>query len=238
MYKIQISLAKISVCLFLLRIFQARSFRYLAYVLIGINAGIGISWAFVDAFRCLPTHLTWTGWSNEESGKCINFIDSILVNCLVNIFVDFVIVVMPVYEVIKLQLPLRKKLAVGLMFIIGSLLTVIAIVRVIVFWNHRWGTNQTSSLYPVIHWSVIECQISIVCACLPAFRAVIGRWCPRLLGGSTYRTNPSHAVEYYNNKSTTASKINKSVTYSVNYESRSPTNSDVELVGVNSKHGQ
>jgi hypothetical protein len=121
MYKIQISLAKISVCLFLLRIFQSRTFRYLAYALIGINAAIGITWALVDSFRCIPTRLTWLGWKNEESGQCINFINSILVNCLVNIFVDTILILMPVYEVIQLQLPLRKKLTVALMFIVGSM---------------------------------------------------------------------------------------------------------------------
>jgi hypothetical protein len=119
-YKIQISLAKISVCLFLLRIFQARTFRYIAYALIGINAAIGITWALVDSFRCLPTRLIWLGWKNEEPGQCINFINSTLVNCLVNIFVDSILILMPVYEVIKLQLPLRKKLTVGLMFVVGS----------------------------------------------------------------------------------------------------------------------
>lgn len=121
MYKIQISLSKISVCLFLLRIFQSRTFRYLSYALIGINMAIGITWAFVDAFRCIPTRLTWLGWKNEETGQCINFINSILVNCLVNIFVDAILIMMPIYEVTKLQLPLQKKLTVALMFIVGSM---------------------------------------------------------------------------------------------------------------------
>ncbi|KAJ5502611.1 hypothetical protein N7463_005485 [Penicillium fimorum] len=150
MYKVQISLAKMSVCLFLLRIFRSRTFRSLAYALIGINAAIGISWACVDAFRCLPVHLTWTGWMNEEPAQCVDFISSILVNCLINIFVDFVLTIMPVYEV-----------SVGLMFIVGSVyalprlilyylrvanhyhsLMIIAIIRVIVFWNNRWGRQS------------------------------------------------------------------------------------------------
>lgn len=255
MYKVQISLAKISVCLFLLRIFKSRTFRYLAYALIGINAAIGICWALVDSFRCLPVHLTWTGWKNEEPGQCIDFISSILVNCLVNIFVDCILIVMPVYEVIKLQLPLQKKLSVGLMFIVGSVyalpglelshihlanqchsLTIIAIIRVVVFWNHRWGANQTLGLYPLIHWTVIESQISVMCACLPAFRAIAGRWFPQFLGGTTYRTNQAYTADYYNNMSTASSKINKSVTYSVNYESRSATHSDVELLDIDSRH--
>ncbi|KAF4766782.1 hypothetical protein HAV15_010418 [Penicillium sp. str.  len=237
MYKVQISLAKISVCLFLLRIFQARTFRYLAYGLICANAAIGITWASVDAFRCLPTRLTWVGWMHEEPGHCINFITAVLVNCLVNIFVDFILIVMPVYEVIKLQLPLRKKLTVAAMFIVGSVLTIIAIIRVIVFWTNRWGINETLGLYPLMHWSVIESQISVMCACLPAFRALIGRWFPRFLGGSSNRTEPSNMAEYYNKMPTANSNINKSVTYSVNYETRSPADSDVELVDM-PKHGQ
>lgn len=82
---------------------------------------IGITWAFVDAFRCIPTRLTWLGWKNEETGQCIDFINSILVNCLVNIFVDAILIMMPIYEVTKLQLPLQKKLSVALMFIVGSM---------------------------------------------------------------------------------------------------------------------
>ncbi|GMF75356.1 unnamed protein product [Aspergillus oryzae] len=95
-------------------------FRTLAYTLIGINASIGITWALVDGLRCSPVHLAWDGWANEDPGTCIDFIDAILGNCLVNIIVDAIMVLMPVYEVSKLQLPLYKKLTVGLMFVMGS----------------------------------------------------------------------------------------------------------------------
>lgn len=44
-------------------------------------------------------------------------------------------------------------------------------------------------------------------------------------------------AEYYNKMPTANSNINKSVTYSVNYETRSAGNSDVELVEV-PKRGQ
>ena len=88
-----------------------------------------------------------------------------------------------------------------------------------------------------MHWSVIESQISVMCACLPAFRALVGRWFPRFLGGSSNRTNPSNMVEYYNKMPTANSNINKSVSYSVNYETRSAVNSDVELVDM-PKQGQ
>ncbi|KAJ5484109.1 hypothetical protein N7539_005905 [Penicillium diatomitis] len=234
MYKIQISLAKISVCLFLLRIFHARPFRYTAYLLILANASIGLCWAFVDSFRCIPTRLTWLGWQGEESGRCINFIVSILVNCLANIAVDSVLILLPVFEVVKLQLPLKKKIAVATMFAVGSVLTVVAIIRAVVFWRNRWGVNQTKGLYPLLRWSLIEVEISVMCACLPAFRALIGRFFPALVG-SERRTYATHTMEGYSRHTGHPSNINKSVSYSVNYHNRSETHSVVELVDVNGK---
>ncbi|PLB35982.1 CFEM domain-containing protein [Aspergillus candidus] len=233
-YKAQISLAKISVCLFLLRIFQSRTFRYLTYALIGINSAVGITWALVDALRCWPAHLTYTGWTKEEPGYCINFEAAVLVNCLVNIIVDFVIIVVPVSEVLQLQLPRLKKLSVALMFLMGSVLWIIAVIRAVVFWNHRAGSNETLGLYPLMHWSVLETQIALMCACLPAFRALISQWFPALLGNTTHRTYASGTAGQYNKMPPGSDNISKSVTYTVNYESRSVTNSDVELVGVGS----
>ncbi|KAE8377592.1 hypothetical protein BDV26DRAFT_304881 [Aspergillus bertholletiae] len=245
MYKIQISLAKISVCLFLLRIFQSRMFRTLAYTLIGINASIGITWALVDGLRCSPVHLAWDGWSNEEPGTCIDFIDAILGNCLVNIIVDAIMVLMPVYEVSKLQLPLYKKLTVGLMFVMGSVLTVIGIIRVVVFWNNRWGQNQTAGIYPLIHWSVIESQVAIICACLPSSRALVNHFFPGILSGSTRRTYATGPSNWYAKaQSNGQSKINKSVSYTVQYSTSSQrddshdSNSVVQLVDLDHKPPQ
>ncbi|KAJ5884764.1 hypothetical protein N7495_009274 [Penicillium taxi] len=235
-YKIQISLAKISVCLFLLRIFQTTYFCRISYVLITVNALTGIAWAFVDSFRCIPIKLTWLGWTDEVPGTCINFIDSILVNCIVNIIVDSIMVIMPVYEVVRLKLPMRKKLAVALMFIVASVLTVIAIIRVVVFWNNRWGYNQTFGLYPVVQWSIIETQIAVLCACLPSSRAIAGRYFPASIGGTSKPTYPSHGVEYSGSTSRTAPgtnvDINKSITYSVSYSSHSEDEISVELFDV------
>lgn len=119
LYKTQISLAKISVCLFLLRIFQTPAFRYTTYTIIGLNAAIGVTWVLVDSLRCKPVHLAWDGWSGETPGTCINFTSATFANAFVNIAVDTVMVLMPVYEITKLNLSGRKKLSVGVMFAMG-----------------------------------------------------------------------------------------------------------------------
>jgi hypothetical protein len=118
-YKALISLAKISVCLFLLRIFRSRTFRWVGYIMIGINSAIAITWMLLDSFHCIPVHLAWTQWEGLEQGKCINFIAATYANGIVNIIVDVVMVGMPIYEVSKLNLSQRKKIGVAVMFASG-----------------------------------------------------------------------------------------------------------------------
>ncbi|RAH81987.1 integral membrane protein [Aspergillus japonicus CBS 114.51] len=239
-YKTQISLAKISVLLFLLRIFQSRVFRTFAYIMIGVNASIGITFALVDLLRCTPVHLDWDGWAtNYAGGTCIDFIDAILVHCIVNIVADVIIVILPVYEVSKLQLPTGKKITVGMMFMMGLILTVVAIIRLVVFWNHRWGVNQTAGLLPLIHWSVIESQIAILTTCLPAARAVAAHNIPGMNSQGSRRTYASRGPSFLSKGQTNAnSKISKSVNFSVDYVSRGPRddNSEVHLVEMDGKY--
>ncbi|PIG81437.1 integral membrane protein [Aspergillus arachidicola] len=230
-YKMQISLAKISVCLFLLRIFQSTAFRYTAYTIIGLNAAIAVTWVLVDGLRCTPVHLAWTGWAKEEQGTCIDFIAATFANSFVNIAVDTVMVAMPVYEVMKLNLSARKKLGVGVMFAMGLVLTIVAILRVVVFWYNRWNKNPTVELQPINVWSVIECQVAVVCACLPAARAVLVRFFPGMMGGSTGASDARKATRP--SAPGTSGKISQTTTYTVEYSRRAQeraSNSAVNLV--------
>ncbi|KAA8649903.1 hypothetical protein EYZ11_001179 [Aspergillus tanneri] len=233
-YKIQISLAKISVCLFLLRIFSSRLFRYVTYVVIALNVAIAVTWFTCDLLRCIPVYIAWAGWTGEESGQCIDFITVTLTNALVNIFVDVAMVAAPVYEITKLQLSKRKKVGVGLMFAMGLLLTIVAIIRVVVFWNNRWSNNQTAQLQPIVHWSVIEVQIAVLCACLPATRALINHFLPDLVGSSgrkSYATRNAPSNTYPEPKH---GHIAKTMSYSIKYSSRAQRDdsSSVELVRI------
>lgn len=105
----------------MLRIFQTKLFRYLMNIIIVINGAIAVTWILVDAFRCIPVHLAWTGWKMEEPGRCIDFMTATYVNGFVNITVDAVMVSLPVFEVLKLKLSWRKKLGVAVMFAMGLL---------------------------------------------------------------------------------------------------------------------
>lgn len=71
-------------------------------------------------------------------------------------------------------------------------------------------------------WSVIECQIAVICACLPATRALIVCFCPGVLSISSgqshpYRTTSSSRVAAGLSRPGGNSHISKTVSYSVDY---------------------
>lgn len=93
------------------------------------------------------------------------------------------------------------------------------------------------------HWSVIECQIAIVCACLPTTRAFIVRFFPGVLGvpsgqAHPYRTTGSSKVAVGSSRPGGNSHISKTVSYSVDYGTkpqRRASNSFIQLVETGSE---
>lgn len=119
-YIIHISATKLSVCFFFLRIFDASPvFRRFAYPVIGLNIFIIVLFVFIIVFQCKPIHLAWTGWAREEPGHCLDIYKLVLGNGIINLFMDVVIIGLPIYETFQLQLSRTKKLGVALMFGMG-----------------------------------------------------------------------------------------------------------------------
>ncbi|POS72588.1 CFEM domain-containing protein [Diaporthe helianthi] len=166
LYVVHISVAKVSVCFFYLRIFDASPvFRHITYPVIGLNIFIAVFFVFLIIFQCgNKVHLAWTGWAAEEPGRCLDIYKLVLGNGIINLVMDFVIIGLPIYETTKLQLSRTKKL--------------VCIVRCVTFWRTRSIANPTINLMPLAIWSCIETLVAIMCACLPDSRFFFSRLVP------------------------------------------------------------
>lgn len=111
--------AKISVCLFFLRIFPSKSFRRYAITVIVLNAVVGLSFSLTDGLQCSPINGAWKGWAKEDNTRCIDFPTAVFANGFVNIALDVIMISLPIYEVSRLNLPVRKKLNAAVMFAMG-----------------------------------------------------------------------------------------------------------------------
>lgn len=120
-YTALISLTKLSMCFFFLRIFShSLAFRKSTYAVIGANAIVWIIFQFMVTFQCRPYWAFWTHWDGEQTGyTCFNLYSFALGQGIVSIVMDIVMISLPIHETLKVKLSLKKKIGVIIMFGMG-----------------------------------------------------------------------------------------------------------------------
>lgn len=110
--------AKVSILTLFWRIFTARWFRIAVWVCVTFLVSHGLLFLLLVTLQCIPVSAVW---DRAISAKCLNITAIGWAGAIFSILEDIVILVLPIPEVLKLQLTLKKKIAVCLMFGIGSL---------------------------------------------------------------------------------------------------------------------
>jgi len=138
LYASSVALTKISFLFFCLRIFPSRNIRIWLYGLIIVLAAHGFTFTIGTIFSCTPISYNWTHWDGEHKGKCINFNAFAWAHAVTNIVLDFVMLGIPVPVLLKLQLSMKKKIYIILMFSVGALY-----VKVPIFSSVTEATEQS-----------------------------------------------------------------------------------------------
>ena len=119
MYKFTINLTKTSICLLYLRIFTTlKWFRMTVHVVMGCVIVYAVASIFATIFQCSPISRVW---DRSVQGSCINLTRFWYANAGANIFGDFIILLLPMPVVKKLQLPARQRWGLALVFGLGVL---------------------------------------------------------------------------------------------------------------------
>ena len=92
----------------------------------------------------------------------------------------------------SLNLHWKKKVGVGLMFCVGTFVTVISVVRLSSLIEFRGSSNLTWDYFGVCLYSTVEITIGITCACMPTMRMILVRLWPRVIGGSLVRATGAY----------------------------------------------
>jgi hypothetical protein len=121
LYLASIAITKIAVLLFYLRIFPHQGLRRLIYFTIMLCIMYGIAFVTATALQCIPIRIAWEHWDGEHHGRCINLNADAWVSAAVNILLDLVVIVLPMRELSKLAMNLRRKFGIMLMFLGGGL---------------------------------------------------------------------------------------------------------------------
>ncbi|EGY13935.1 uncharacterized protein VDAG_00617 [Verticillium dahliae VdLs.17] len=184
--------AKASILILFWRIFTARWFRITVW-----GGGIflvthGLLFLLLIVFQCLPVRAIW---DKSLDAKCLNITAVGLAGAAFSIFEDIAILLMPIPEVRKLQLTLKKRVAVCLMFGIGSFACVTSMVRLKYMVSFANSSDPTWENVDIVIWSIIEVTCAIICGSLPTLRPLLqkvpgllssGRTSSSLYGGGAF----------------------------------------------------
>ena len=116
-YLTTLGFIKSSVCVFYTRLGD-RLLTRLSLIMLGIVASQATSFVLVAAFQCQPID---KAWASTKPGKCVNINIFYLANAALNILTDLMTYTLPLGVIFKLQMPVKQKVALGMILCLGLL---------------------------------------------------------------------------------------------------------------------
>ena len=168
LYTVAVTLAKYSILLFYSRIFKEKRFllalRLVAVVVllwfIAIQAAVFAS--------CVPITALW---DISVQGTCINFTAFYQGSGIPNVILNLVILALPLPMIWSLEIEKKHKFALSGVFLMGSLVVIISIVR-LVFLARLEAFDITWTYVDAGIWTAVEPGVAVISASLPILRSL------------------------------------------------------------------
>ncbi|CAK3788594.1 unnamed protein product [Lecanosticta acicola] len=179
LYTLVVFLTKVSILQLYLRIWTveavSRWFRLAVWSLILLNLVTMLAFALSLVAQCSPISYAWHDWDLLHVGHCVNQQAQIYVLGAFNIAYDVVVFIFPLHNFLKLNISWQRKFGVCLIFMVGLLVTICSIVRLQYLVKIGVSGNPTWDYNSAVVWSSVECNISVVCTCMPAMAGLLQR---------------------------------------------------------------
>lgn len=122
LYLAELSLIKLSLSLFYVRIFPGTTIRRLLWATVIFNILYGATFVITAIFQCTPITYFWTQYVEDHAtGKCININAFGWANAAISVALDVWMISIPLSQIPKLKLHWTKKVGVSIMFFLGAL---------------------------------------------------------------------------------------------------------------------
>lgn len=162
LYFLQVTLLKLSLIFFYIRVFPAKEVQRLLWGTVIFVVLWGFAFIVTAIFQCQPIHYFWVKWDGLHEGKCLNTNAIASSNAGISVVLDLWILGIPLWQLWGLKLHWKKKVAVALMFCLGTFVTVVSVLRLQSLVNFAKSTNASWEFYPVSVWSSVEICVGIM----------------------------------------------------------------------------
>ncbi|KFY24372.1 hypothetical protein V493_05283 [Pseudogymnoascus sp. VKM F-4281 (FW-2241)] len=140
-----------------------------------------------------------------------------------SIATDFIILVLPMPIIYKSFLPSNQKIALMFVFALGAFVMITSIFRMQTL---NFSSTSSDPTYDVLSslWTIIEENVGIICACLPACRPILTILLPRIFpsssGNGQYPATPGNQSNTFKHSESAKSGWN-------------PSRGDQDAMGIN-----
>ncbi|KAL3601604.1 hypothetical protein FPOAC2_05874 [Fusarium poae] len=156
LYAFTLFFAKISILSFYWRMFRVANIQFAISILLTCSIIWIIVRIFLTTFHCYPVEAFWD--PHIEHFVCpIKSADFFFGTVLAHVLIDVGILILPIVQIQKLQLPILQKIGIIFLFLFGILVCVagMVIVSVSTRFNNK-SDDMTYQLAPVIIWASVE----------------------------------------------------------------------------------
>jgi hypothetical protein len=90
----------------------------LSWIMMGVIGAQATSFVLVAAFQCQPIS---KAWASTEPGACVDINVFYLCNAALNILTDVLTYTLPIKVILRLQMPKKQKIVLGIILCLGLL---------------------------------------------------------------------------------------------------------------------
>ncbi|OHW90990.1 CFEM domain containing integral membrane protein [Colletotrichum incanum] len=184
--------AKASICALYLRIFVTRWSRL---VVIGLLVSLVFQhflFLFLVIFQCTPIQLIW---DRSIAGSCLNITAIGYAGAALTLTYDFILIVLPMPQLLKLSTRKRKKLVPIFLLTLGSFACVASMIRLKYLVSFSNTFDATWDNVEIVIWSTLEINLAMICGSLPALRPLFNR-AKDAMGFFNHRKHNRSVAEY------------------------------------------
>ncbi|CAG7954713.1 unnamed protein product [Penicillium salamii] len=192
-YNPALSIVKVSMLLFLHRLnSQSRVVRYLIWASLATVITLCLAVLLVDIFQCTPVAYVYD--MSIPGGKCIDQGAFYVSTAALNLTTDIMVLSIPIIITARLQMPMRRKIAVCVILCLGAVATAIGVWRIIILAQGFIAKiDNPDPTYSIgFCSSAIEVNLAVITACGPSLKAISTRYLPKVLGSSRRGTKTGY----------------------------------------------
>ncbi|KAF2151786.1 hypothetical protein K461DRAFT_294670 [Myriangium duriaei CBS 260.36] len=227
-YNVSLFWTKLALILQYLRLFTQPWFRKAAFALL-VFVCLSSCWTIVGSIlSCVPIN---GFWDPNIKAYCLPRAITWYLNAGLNVATDMLIILLPMPVLKGLKMPFRQRLALMGVFALGLFVCITSFVRIKNLHDISSSEDVSFANVNASTWSGIESSTSIICASLPALKATITRFFPRLFPSSNSASRSNPARNQYIQTSAQRSNFGTGKIFSRNDRSKSSATNPMTVDG-------